>query len=100
MVIHDNLRSSGSTTLDVANLRVGGVMESEEGSLEESLTGLARAQRIIADSDSSCSDWHVNPEQFRRGSDHSRSSLPWAKPVQRARNRNDDGSSITLAGKA
>ena len=38
---HDNLRNLGLETLDVVNLRVGGVMEPSEGSIEQPLTVLA-----------------------------------------------------------
>ena len=38
---HDNLRNLGLNTLDVVNLRVGGVMAPAEGSIEEPLTVLA-----------------------------------------------------------
>lgn len=39
--VHDNLRNLGLETLDVVNLRVGGIMEPSEGSIEEPLTVLA-----------------------------------------------------------
>src|SRR5437773_1807166 len=39
--IHDNLRNLGLDGLDVVNLRVGGVTEPSEGSIEEPLTVLA-----------------------------------------------------------
>ena len=39
--VHDNLRNLGLERLDVVNLRVGGVMEPIEGSVEEPLTALA-----------------------------------------------------------
>jgi aryl-alcohol dehydrogenase-like predicted oxidoreductase len=42
---HDNLRNLGRDTLDVVNLRVGGVMGPSEGSIEEPLTALAELQR-------------------------------------------------------
>jgi aryl-alcohol dehydrogenase-like predicted oxidoreductase len=42
---HDNLRNLGLETLDVVNLRVGGVMEPSEGSIEEPLTVLAELER-------------------------------------------------------
>jgi pyridoxine 4-dehydrogenase len=38
---HDNLRNLGLDTLDVVNLRVGGMMEPSEGSIEGPLTVLA-----------------------------------------------------------
>jgi len=42
---HDNLRNLGIETLDVVNLRVGGVMEPSEGSTEQPLTVLAELKR-------------------------------------------------------
>src|SRR6202167_2567986 len=39
--VHDNLRNLGLDTLDVVNLRVGGMMGPLEGSIEEPLTVLA-----------------------------------------------------------
>ena len=43
--VHDNLRNLGLDTLDVVNLRVGGVMAPSEGSIEEPLTVLAELKR-------------------------------------------------------
>jgi pyridoxine 4-dehydrogenase len=43
--VHDNLRNLGLDTLDVVNLRVGGVLGPSEGSIEEPLTALAELQR-------------------------------------------------------
>jgi aryl-alcohol dehydrogenase-like predicted oxidoreductase len=42
---HDNLRNLGLETLDVVNLRVGGLSEPSEGSIEEPLTVLAELKR-------------------------------------------------------
>jgi pyridoxine 4-dehydrogenase len=42
---HDNLRNLALETLDVVNLRVGGVMEPSEGSIEQPLTVLAELKR-------------------------------------------------------
>jgi pyridoxine 4-dehydrogenase len=39
--VHDNLRNLGLDQLDVVNLRVGGIAEPAEGSIEEPLTALA-----------------------------------------------------------
>ena len=39
--VHDNLRNLGLDQLDVVNLRVGGVMQPSEGSIEEPLSVLA-----------------------------------------------------------
>jgi pyridoxine 4-dehydrogenase len=43
--VHDNLRNLGLDTLDVVNLRVGGMLEPSEGSIEEPLTLLAELRR-------------------------------------------------------
>src|ERR1700756_768640 len=43
--VHDNLRNLHLDALDVVNLRVGGMMEPSEGSIEEPLTVLAELQR-------------------------------------------------------
>jgi aryl-alcohol dehydrogenase-like predicted oxidoreductase len=43
--VHDNLRNLGLDALDVVNLRVGGIMEPSEGSIEEPLTVLAELKR-------------------------------------------------------
>jgi pyridoxine 4-dehydrogenase len=43
--VHDNLRNLGLDTLDIVNLRVGGVMEPSESSIEEPLTVLAELKR-------------------------------------------------------
>jgi pyridoxine 4-dehydrogenase len=43
--VHENLRNLGLDTLDVVNLRVGGVMGPSEGSIEEPLTVLAELKR-------------------------------------------------------
>lgn len=43
--VHDNLRNLGLDALDVVNLRVGGFLKPEEGSIEEQFTALAELQR-------------------------------------------------------
>jgi pyridoxine 4-dehydrogenase len=43
--VHDNLRNLAVNTLDVVNLRVGGVMGPTEGSIEEPLTVLAELKQ-------------------------------------------------------
>ena len=43
--VQDNLRNLGLDTLDVVNLRVGGITEPSEGSIEEPLTVLAELKR-------------------------------------------------------
>jgi len=42
---HDNLRNLSLDQLDIVNLRVGGVLEPSEGSIEEPLTALAELKR-------------------------------------------------------
>jgi pyridoxine 4-dehydrogenase len=60
--VHDNLRNLGLDRLDVVNLRVGGIMEPSEGSIEEPLTILAELKRrgLIRYLGLS----NVSPEQF------------------------------------
>jgi pyridoxine 4-dehydrogenase len=43
--VHDNLRNLELERLDVVNLRVGGIVEPSEGSIEEPLTVLAELKR-------------------------------------------------------
>jgi aryl-alcohol dehydrogenase-like predicted oxidoreductase len=43
--VHDNLRNLGLDALDVVNLRVGGISEPSEGSIEEPLTVLAELKQ-------------------------------------------------------
>jgi pyridoxine 4-dehydrogenase len=60
--VHDNLRNLGLDKLEVVNLRVGGIMEPSEGSIEEPLTVLAELKRqgLIRRLGLS----NVSPEQF------------------------------------
>src|SRR5260370_12887474 len=60
--VHDNLRNLGLDALDVVNLRVGGISEPSEGSIEEPLTVLAelKLQGLIRHVGLS----NVSPEQF------------------------------------
>jgi pyridoxine 4-dehydrogenase len=60
--VHDNLRNLGLDTLDVVNLRVGGVMGPTEGSIKEPLTVLAelKSQGLIRHLGLS----NVSPEQL------------------------------------
>jgi pyridoxine 4-dehydrogenase len=44
--VHDNLRNLGVETLDVVNLRVGGIAGPSEGSIEEPLTVLAELKSL------------------------------------------------------
>src|SRR5262245_39841295 len=43
--VHDNLRNLGLDTLDAVNLRVGGIIEPSDGSIEEPLTALVELKR-------------------------------------------------------
>jgi aryl-alcohol dehydrogenase-like predicted oxidoreductase len=63
--VHDNLRNLGLDRLDVVNLRVGGMMEPAEGSIEEPLTVLAelKSQGLIRHLGLS----NVTPEQLAEG---------------------------------
>ena len=60
--VHDNLRNLSLERLDVVNLRVGGVMEPMEGSIEEPLTALAelKSQGLIRHIGLS----NITPRQF------------------------------------
>src|ERR1700689_1330734 len=60
--VHDNLRNLGVETLDVVNLRVGGITAPSEGSIEEPLTVLAelKSQGLIRHLGLS----NVSPEQL------------------------------------
>jgi len=63
--VHDNLRNLGRDTLDVVNLRVGGVVGPSAGSIEEPLTVLVELQRqgLIRHLGLS----NVTPAQFAQG---------------------------------
>jgi len=63
--VHNNLRNLGVDRLDVVNLRVGGMMEPSEGSIEEPLTALAelKKQGLIRHIGLS----NVTPRQFAEG---------------------------------
>jgi aryl-alcohol dehydrogenase-like predicted oxidoreductase len=60
--VHDNLRNLKLDKLDIVNLRVGGIMEPSEGSIEEPLTVLAELKRegLICHLGLS----NVSPQQF------------------------------------
>jgi pyridoxine 4-dehydrogenase len=60
--VHDNLRNLGRDNLDVVNLRVGGLLEPSEGSIEEPLTVLVELKRqgLIRQIGLS----NVSPQQF------------------------------------
>jgi|SRR4051812_4309064 pyridoxine 4-dehydrogenase len=63
--VHDNLRNFGLDRLEVVNLRVGGMLEPSEGSIEEPLTILAelKSQGLIHHIGLS----NITPRQFEQG---------------------------------
>jgi pyridoxine 4-dehydrogenase len=63
--VHNSLRNLGLDVLDVVNLRVGGMLEPSEGSIEEALTVLAELKRqgLIRHIGLS----NVSPEQLAEG---------------------------------
>src|SRR3981081_1014024 len=63
--VHDNLRNLGLDTLEVVNLRVGGMMAPSEGSIEEPLTVLAELKRQGLVRHLGLSN--VSPEQLAEG---------------------------------
>ena len=63
--VHDNLRNLGVDSLEVVNLRVGGMMEPTEGSIEEPLSALAELKREGLVRHIGLSN--VSPKQFQEG---------------------------------
>src|SRR5258706_1056365 len=92
--LHDNLRNLGLDRLDVVNLRVGGVMEPSEGSIEESLTVLAELKRqgLIRHLGLS----NVSPEQFAEA--QTITEIVCVQNLYNLAHRNDDGFINDLAG--
>jgi pyridoxine 4-dehydrogenase len=91
---HDNLRNLGVDELDVVNLRVGGVMGPEKGSIEEPLTVLAELKRqgLIRHVGLS----NVSPEQFAEG--QRITEIVCVQNLYNVAHRNDDGFIDDLAG--
>jgi aryl-alcohol dehydrogenase-like predicted oxidoreductase len=85
--VHDNLRNLGLDTLDVVNLRVGGVMGPSEGSIEEPLTVLAdlKHQGMIRDVGLS----NVSPAQLAEG--QRITEIVCVQNLYNVAHRNDDG---------
>jgi aryl-alcohol dehydrogenase-like predicted oxidoreductase len=85
--VHDNLRNLGLDTLDVVNLRVGGIMEPLDGSIEEPLTALAelKSQGLIRHLGVS----NVTPEQFTEA--QSITEIVCVQNMYNVAQRNDDG---------
>jgi pyridoxine 4-dehydrogenase len=85
--VHDNLRNLGLDTLDVVNLRVGGVMGPSEGSIEEPLTVLAELKRqgLIRQLGLS----NVSPEQLAEA--QTIAEIVCVQNLYNLAHRNDDG---------
>jgi pyridoxine 4-dehydrogenase len=90
---HDNLRNLGLDTLDVVNLRVGGVMGPTEGSIEEPLTVLAelKQQGLIRHLGLS----NINPEQLAEA--QKITEIVCVQNLYNVANRNDDAFIDNLA---
>jgi pyridoxine 4-dehydrogenase len=84
---HDNLRNLGLDTLDVVNLRVGGVTGPSEGSIEEPLTVLAELKRqgLIRHLGLS----NITPQQFAEA--QSITEIVCVQNLYNVAHRNDDG---------
>lgn len=93
--VHDNLRNLGLDTLDVVNLRVGGVMGPSEGSIEEPLTVLAelRAQGLIRHLGLS----NVTPEQLAEA--QTLTEIVCVQNLYNLAHRGDDGFIADLANR-
>jgi pyridoxine 4-dehydrogenase len=92
--IHDNLRNLGVDTLDVVNLRVGGVMGPAEGSIEEPLMVLGELKRqgLIRHLGLS----NVSPEQLTEA--QKTTEIVCVQNLYNVAHRNDDGFIEDLAG--
>jgi pyridoxine 4-dehydrogenase len=92
--VHDNLRNLGLDTLDVVNLRVGGVMGPSAGSIEEPLTVLAelKQQGLIRHLGVS----NVSPEQFAEA--QTITDVVCVQNLYNVAQRNDDDFIDDLAG--
>ncbi len=91
--VHDNLRNLGLDTLDVVNLRVGGVLGPAESSIEEPLTVLAECKRqgLIRHLGLS----NVSPEQLAEG--QKITEIVCVQNLYNLANRKDDGFVDSLA---
>ena len=85
--VHDNLRNLQRDILDVVNLRVGGVAEPSEGSVEEPLTVLAELQQqgLIRHIGLS----NVTPKQLAEG--QTITEIVCVQNFYNVAHRNDDG---------
>ena len=91
--VHDNLRNLGLDHLAVVNLRVGGILEPSEGSIEEPLTALAELKRqgLIGHIGLS----NVTPAQFAEGQQIT--EIVCVQNFYNLAHRNDDGFIVDLA---
>jgi len=91
--VHDNLRNLGLDHLAVVNLRVGGILEPSEGSIEEPLTALAglKRQGLIGHIGLS----NVTPAQFAEGQQIT--EIVCVQNFYNLAHRNDDGFIVDLA---
>lgn len=91
--VHDNLRNLGLDSLAVVNLRVGGMMEPTEGSIEEPLAVLAELKRqgLIRHIGLS----NVTPRQFAEGQQIT--DIVCVQNVYNIAHRKDDGFVAALA---
>jgi pyridoxine 4-dehydrogenase len=92
--VHDNLRNLGVDTLDVVNLRVGGVSAPSEESIAEPLTVLAelKSQGLIRHLGVS----NVSPKQFAEARDIT--EIVCVQNLYNVAHRGDDGFITHLAG--
>jgi pyridoxine 4-dehydrogenase len=91
--VHDNLRNLGLETLDVVNLRVGGIMEPSEESIEEPLTALAelKLQGLVLHIGVS----NLSPKQFAEA--RKITEIVCVQNFYNVAHRNDDGFIADLA---
>jgi aryl-alcohol dehydrogenase-like predicted oxidoreductase len=92
--VHANLRNLGLQRLDVVNLRVGGMLEPSEGSIEEPLTALAelKRQELIRHIGLS----NITPTQFREA--QKITEIVCVQNFYNVAHRNDDAFIDDLAG--
>jgi aryl-alcohol dehydrogenase-like predicted oxidoreductase len=84
--VHDNLRNLGLDHLDVVNLRVGGIMEPGEESIEEPLTALIELKHkgLIRHIGLS----NISPKQFAEA--HAMTEIVCVQNFYNVAQRNDD----------
>ena len=92
--VHDNLRNLGVDSLDIANLRVGGISAPTEGSIAEPLTVLAelKSQGLIRHLGLS----NVSPKQFAEA--RAITEIVCVQNMYNVAHRGDDGFITDLAG--